>query len=150
MKTTTAIPFPDLPRPNLTLAPHTTFKRVEIGQMFGVHPSLITKDCQALNKVKAGKIKGFEGIDHYYPVRRQDLWMIYAIEMFRRVHWAGGIKPTRRKFVEQVNAEGEKAINYFVELGGGSRQHFERVVNNYVAKQSVARLQDHLIDVEAS
>ena len=141
----TAIPFPDLPKPFLFTS--EVFTRVEIGEICGVHSSLITKDCQALNDIE---VEGFSGIEDYAPVPRDALWYVYAIEMFRRTHMMLGQTPVRTKFVKDVNQYGHRAIDRWVKAGGGSKEDFETRLNNFIAKKKCKKLYESAIDVQAS
>jgi hypothetical protein len=143
----TTIPFPDLPQPFLVMD-FEVFTRVEIGEICGVHPSLITKDCHHLNDLK---VEGFDGIEDYAPVPRAALWFLYAIEMFRRAHMLLSKTPIRTKFVKDVNKRGQKAIDFWVKAGGGSREDFDKRVNDFIAKKKCQKLHDAAaIDVQAS
>ena len=149
MSTRNTIPFADLPQTVLILDKYEFFTRVEIGEICGVHPSIITKDCHHLNDLK---LDGFNGIIDYDPVPRDSLWYIYAIEMFRRAHMLVGKQDTpRKKFVKDVNKRGQRAIEFWVKAGGGSRDDFDKRVTDFIARKKCRKLDDAAaIDVEAS
>lgn len=147
MKTSPSIPFPDLP---LKIVDDSAFNRVDIAQMFGVHPSLITKDCQALNLIEKGKVEGFTKIEYYLKIDRDNVWLIYAIECFRRFYWMQGTTPHRPRFAKEINDCGASVIDEYVKKAGGSRQHFERLLETFETKRKISKLRDHVIDVQAS
>lgn len=103
------------------------FSRAQIGEILGgIHPSMISRYAEV-----------FEGIDPYVPIPRDRIWEFYVFRCWKMFHPNGW----RDTFLKDKEELGEDAfLEKYVLKIGGSRQHCEDLIENYIAKQSTEKL----------
>ena len=76
------------------------------------------------------------GIPSYEKVLRADIWRIYILRCYKRLHPWGH----RSTFVEIVRSQGDRAALEFVRLAGGSEEHCESLIEKFALEKQMKPL----------
>ncbi len=97
--------------------------RQDVGDMFGLNPSMISKDCQSL------------GIESYQTLNVEDIWKVYCLRVWMVIHPLAH----RKTYIAQALADKDSILKE-IELVGGGRDHFEQKLEDYLAKVKTKKL----------